>query len=101
MVNKLDIDDPEAATRQYESLRANALGELAPAPYLTLFLRSGMSSWLYVLTEHRDAHCSMSHKPHSAVAKAESKIPGTELSSILADAILNASGSVRHLGACG
>jgi len=98
--NTTDIDDPENATRQYESLRANALGELNNASGLNVFLRFGMSFWLHSLNEHGDKHPTI-RKPLSAITGAKSKIPGAELCSILVDAILNSSGTHRCLGAHG
>jgi len=46
--NRTDTSDPAVATQQYESLRANALGEINRAPKLTLFLRDGMKRLGYV-----------------------------------------------------
>jgi hypothetical protein len=100
MPNTIDIDDPETATQQYESLRANALGELNNASGLNVFLRFGMSFWLHSLSEHDD-NPPIIRKPLSAIARANSKIPGAELSSILVDAILNSSGIHKCLGARG
>lgn len=96
--DKIDIGDSEVATRKYESLRANALGELNQAPNLTLFLRDGMSAWLRALREHGDVRRAIHRKPSSVITGANSDMPGAELASILTDAILNTAGTVGYSG---
>ena len=101
MEDTIDIVDPEAVKQQYEKLRANALGELNRAPLLNVFLRSGMNSWLNGLSKQGNTYPAVGKKPPSTVIRENQKIPGIELCSILADAILNAAGTVRSLGAHG
>jgi len=96
--DRADIGDPEVATQQYEGLRANALGEFNQASNLTLFLRDGMSVWLRALGRHGDVRRAIHRKPSPALTGADSDMPGTELASILTDAILNTVGSAGHLG---
>jgi hypothetical protein len=101
MENIIDIIDPNVVKQQYEKLRANALGELNRAPLLNVFIRSGMHSWLNVLSQQGNMYPSESRKPPSVAIRESRKIPGIELCSILADAILNSSGTVKSLGAHG
>ncbi|TFH40341.1 MAG: hypothetical protein E4H01_16745 [Lysobacterales bacterium] len=96
--DRTDTGDPEDATQQYESLRANALGEFNQAPNLTLFLRDGMSAWLCALGAPGSVRRTIYREPSPVIAGTASNMPGAELASILADAILNTAGSVGHFG---
>jgi len=87
--DRTDIGDPEGATQQYESLRANALGEFNQALNLTLFLRDGMSAWLCALGAPGNVRRSIYRAPSPVIAGTDSSMPGAELASILVDAILN------------
>lgn len=93
-----DIGDPVLGAQQYERLRANALGEINPAPQLTLFLRDGMSGWLRALQGPGHNHRITGWRSSSVFAGAHADMPGTELASILTDAILNTAGPVRRFG---
>jgi len=96
--NRTDVGDHEVATQQYESLRANALGEFNQAPNLTLFLRYGMSAWLCALGVHGNVRRTICREPSPVIAGTDSNMPGAELASILADAILNTTGTVGDFG---
>jgi len=85
------ICDSGVATQHYESLRANALGEINRAPKLTLFLRVGMSGWVRGLDEHSDDRRVIRREPLPLTAGAESNLPTAKLASVLTDAILDAS----------
>ena len=96
--DRTDTGDCEVAAQQYESLRANALGEGNRAPNLTLFLRDGMSAWLRALGAHGNAGRALHREPPPVSARTDPDMPGAELASILADAILNTAGRVGHFG---
>ena len=96
--SRTDTCDPEVATQQYESLRANALGEINRAPKLTLFLRDGMSAWLRALGDHDNGCRALRWQPSAVVARLDANMPGAELASILTDAILNTTATVGHFG---
>jgi len=96
--NITDTCDLKVATQQYESLRANALGEINQAPKLTLFLRDGMSAWLRALGDHDNDCRVLRRQPSTVVARADADMPGAELASILTDAILNTVAAVGHFG---
>ena len=98
--DRTDIGDPEVATQQYESLRANALGEFNQALNLNLFLRDGMSAWLCALGAHGNVRRTICREPSPVIAGTDSNMPGAELASILADAILNTTGTAGHFGGC-
>ena len=93
-----DIGDPVLGAQQYERLRANALGEINRAPPLALFLRDGMSGWLRALQGHGHNHRATGWRSSSVFAGAHADMSGTELASLLTDAILNAVGPVRRFG---
>ena len=93
-----DIGDPVVGAQQYERLRANALGEINRAPQLALFLRDGMSGWLRALEDHGHSHRALPRESSAVFARAHADMPGTELASILTDAILNRAGPVRRFG---
>lgn len=95
--DKTDIGDCEVTAQQYESLRANALGEGNRAPNLTLFLRDGMSAWLRALGAHGNAGRTL-HREPPVSARTDPDMPRAELASILADAILNTAGGGGHFG---
>ena len=97
---KNDTCSPEAARQQYESLRANVLGEINRAPKLTLFLRDGMSAWLRALGEHGDGVRAVRWQPSAVLSRTDANMRGAELASILTDAILNTAGTVGHFGGC-
>ena len=97
-MTRTDIGDPEVATQQYESLRANALGEFNQAPHLTLFLRDGMSAWLCALGAPGNVRRTLCREPSPVIAGTASNMPGAELASILADAILNTAGTTGYFG---
>ena len=92
-----NICDSRVATQQYESLRANALGEINRAPKLTLFLRAGMSAWLRGQGEHGDDCRGIRREPLPLIAGTDSNIPTAKLASILTDAILNAGETAGYL----
>jgi hypothetical protein len=96
--NRTDLCAPEVARQQYESLRANVLGEINRAPQLTLFLRDGMSAWLRALGDHGNGCRALRRQPSAVFAKADADMPGAELASILTDAILNTAATVGHFG---
>jgi hypothetical protein len=96
--NRTDTGDPEVATQQYESLRANALGEINRAPKLTLFLRDGMSAWLRALGDYGHGGRASCRQPSPVFARADADMPGAELVSILTDAILNTAATVEPFG---
>lgn len=96
-----DVCDPEVARQHYESLRANALGQLNCASTLTLFLRDGMSAWLRALAAPGDDRRAIQRTPSPVIAGSDSDMPATELISILVDAILNAAETAEHIGVCG
>ena len=93
-----DIGDPVVGAQPYESLRANALGEINPAPQLALFLRDGMSAWFRTLGDPGNSYCMFRRKPSALFARADADMPGAELASILTDVILNRAGPVRRRG---
>ena len=93
-----DICDAKVAEQQYENLRANALGEINQAPKLTLFLRDGMSAWLHALGDHDNGHPALRQQQSAVIARTDADMPGAELASILADAILNTTAVVGHFG---
>ena len=95
---RIDIGDSEVVIKQYETLRANALGELNQAPDLVLFLRHGMSAWLCALGAPGSLCRTTCRKPLSSIAGTDSNMPGAELATILADAILNTSATTEHAG---
>lgn len=93
-----DTIDPKVATQQYESLRANALGEINQATKLVIFLRDGMSAWLHALGDHDHGFRALHRQPSAVVARADANMPGVELASILTDAILNTVATIGHFG---
>ena len=93
-----DTGDLKVATQQYESLRANALGEINQAPKLTLFLRDGMSAWLRALGDYVQGGRALRRQPAAVFARVEADMPGAELVSILTDAILNTAATVGSFG---
>lgn len=78
--------EPKIAIHKYETLRANALGDINRAVDFTLFLRNGMSAWLRTLQD------SVSQKMHKEArffcADLDMDIPEVGIVAILADAIL-------------
>ena len=96
--NITNTGDPEVATQQYESLRANALGAINPAPKLTLFLRDGMSAWLRALGDYGQGGRALRRQPSAVFARADADRPGAELVSILTDAILNTAATAGPFG---
>ena len=78
--------EPKIAIRKYETLRANALGDINRAADFTIFLRNGMSAWLRALQD------SVSQKMHKEAtpffAELDEGIPEVGVVAILADAIL-------------
>jgi hypothetical protein len=71
------------ATRKYETLRANALGDINRATEFMLFVRKGMSSWLRSLHMQRAVCWQMREKTSYGFADMD-----IGLAAILADAIL-------------
>lgn len=94
--NGAKINDPQVATHKYEMLRANALGNINRVSDFTLFLCNGMSAWLHSLGERGCTRREMRQKISPVFAKLDVDLPGADLASILTDAILNATGVVRH-----
>lgn len=86
--------EPKIAIRKYETLRANALGDINRAADFTLFLRHGMSAWLRTLQD------SVSQKMHKEAtpfcAELDMGIPEVGIVSILADAILKSTRTADH-----
>lgn len=79
---------PQTATREYETLRANALGDINKAAGYTLFLQNGMAAWFGGL-ERQAAGCIKPRKEISPVfAEPDMSLPEASLAAILADAIL-------------
>jgi len=78
--------ESKIAIRKYETLRANALGDINRAADFTIFLRNGMSAWLRALQD------SVSQKMHKEAtpffAELDVGIPEVGVVAILADAIL-------------
>ncbi len=78
--------EPKIAIRKYETLRANALGDINRAAEFTLFLRNGMSLWL------RSLQGTVSQNMHKEappfVAALDVGMPEVGLVAILTDAIL-------------
>ena len=78
--------ESKIAIRKYETLRANALGDINRAADFTIFLRNGMSAWLRALQD------SVSQKMHKEAtpffAELDMGIPEVGVVAILADAIL-------------
>jgi hypothetical protein len=93
-----DTCDLKVAAQQYESLRANALGEINQAPKLTLFLRDGMSAWLRAFGDHGNGCRALRRQPSVVIARMDADMPGAELASILTDAILNTTANGGHFG---
>ncbi len=78
--------EPKIAIRKYETLRANALGDINRAADFTLFLRHGMSAWLHDL---QDLASQKTHKEATPFcAELDMDIPEVGIVAILADAIL-------------
>jgi len=86
--NRADSCDPKIATRQYEILRANALGDINRAAEFTLFLRNGMSAWLRSRQERSFVHREMGKDNTPVLAELNMGMPEVGLVAILADAIL-------------
>jgi hypothetical protein len=82
--NGADICVPKIATRKYEILRANALGDINRAAEFTLFLRNGMSAWLRSLQERG----CVRRETSPVFAELDEGMPEVGLVAILADAIL-------------
>jgi hypothetical protein len=74
------------------------VGEINRAPQFTLFLRDGMSGWLRALEGHGHHPPTTGWRSSSVFAGAHADMPGTELASILTDALLNTAGPVRRGG---
>lgn len=85
----------KVATHQYETLRANALGNTNRATGFTLFLHNGMSGWLRALSEQNDSRQGVQSRASSALNASSANMLGIGLAYILADAILN--GAARQL----
>ncbi len=94
--NETDIIEAKVATDNYETLRANALGNRNQAPGFSLFLRDGMRGWLRGLTE-QDYVRQMTQPESSVFGESDVALPATGLASILTDAILNACGNGQTL----
>lgn len=78
--------EPKIAVRKYETLRANALGDINRAADFTLFLRHGMSVWLRTL---QDSASQKTHKEATPFCgELDMDIPEVGIVAILADAIL-------------
>jgi len=92
--NITDNCDHKVATREYEVLRSNALGNINQAVGFTLFLRNGMRVWLREFSKRKLGRQKM-HQELSPVFT-EEEMPATEMFSILADAILNIPGEDKH-----
>ncbi len=58
--------EPKIAVRKYETLRANALGDINRAADFTLFLRHGMSAWLRALQDSASQKTHKEARPFSA-----------------------------------
>lgn len=86
--NGADSCDPKIATRQYEILRANALGDINRAAEFTLFLRNGMSAWLRARQKRGFVRREMSKENTPVLAELNMGMPEVDLVAILADAIL-------------
>ncbi len=80
------LREPKVAIRKYETLRANALGDLNRAADFTLFLRNGMSAWFRALQD--SASQKMHKEATSFCAELDMAIPEVGVVAILADAIL-------------
>ena len=94
--NETDIIEAKVATDNYETLRANALGNRNQAPGFSLFLRDGMRGWLRGLTEQ--GYVRQKAQPESSVfGEPDAAVPAMGLASILTDAILNACGNDQTL----
>ncbi len=86
--NNSDICAPQIASRKYEVLRANALGDINQATEFIFFLQNGMNAWFSAFQTHRFA-CRNIHKKTSPVfVNNDVDISEVGLVAILADAIL-------------
>lgn len=86
--------EPKIAIRKYETLRANALGDINRAADFTLFLRNGMSAWFHAL---QDSTSQKMHKEATPFcAKLDMSIPEVGIVAILADAILKSARSADY-----
>lgn len=79
----MHIGRAKNATRKYETLRANALGDINRATEFALFLRKGMSAWLRSLHVQGAVCWQMREKTSYGFAELD-----VGLVAILADAIL-------------
>lgn len=86
--NEADSCDPKIATRKYEILRANALGDINRAAKFMLFLHNGMSAWFRSLQERSSVRREMRKETSSVFAELDVGMPEVGLVAILADAIL-------------
>ncbi len=78
--------EPKIAIRKYETLRANALGDINRAADFTPFLRHGMSAWLCALQDSANQKIHKEATPFCAELNMD--IPEVGIVAILADAIL-------------
>jgi hypothetical protein len=91
--NGAHICEPKNATRKYELLRANALGDINRAAEFTLFLGNGMSAWLRSLQERGSARRKMCKRTTPVFAKLDVEMQEVGLVAILADAIFKSARS--------
>ena len=85
---RVALCDPDCARREYEHLRANALGALNRAARFTLFLRDGMSTWLQALPGPAGTPGTTWPTPPAGSGALDADGPGAQLAAILTDVIL-------------
>ena len=94
--NFLGAQDAERVVCEYETLRANVLGELNKPQLLILLLRQGMSAWMRALIDYGPAPLlptPTSTSAPSVPSAVRDPVSSPEVATILADAILDAVGS--------
>lgn len=89
---RIETPDAEVLRREYERLRANALGELNRPRMLMVLVCQGMSAWLRVLINSTMPADRGPETPPTVVGTVSEpvRVPGAEVAAILVDAILEA-----------
>jgi hypothetical protein len=92
--NKPGGHDAQRVIREYETLRANARGELSQSHGFMLLLRQGMSGWMRALKSSGPTIRRMlSPAPSAVVPLAEgARLSSAGVATILTDAILDMAG---------
>jgi hypothetical protein len=93
-MNKAMICTPQNATRKYETLRANALGDINRATGFTFFLQNGMSAWFYALQEQSFDHLKTQKETSPILVEQDVNIQEVGIVSILVDVTLQSIGTV-------